>query len=407
MQIRRCAIVLLEPRERLDFDLALVASGGQWFAFEAGVVCARAAARSRNCIDSGRGRTVGELSPTQWADCEELACAHPRAVLDSLLAKQLIVAQGSDAAARDDKLRDAHWRGHAAVQHYSSRWSGIDTEEIQKDLAESGDGDLLAKLDAAPALVRERAPAGERSRCRMRSCRRSMSCSASASPVAISILRGHSRASSSRPCCSARGARAPCRTLRPKCRCSRKGCPPRWPARHRMLFTLQRVDGIAPGLYHYHPVDHALEPMQMLRADEAGRNGASVRRGTAIFRRRSRDGNRREPLPPQLLEVRNHAKAYRALILDVGHVSQAQYLGRNRTGSRRVSSPAAINEVDIEQAFGLDPIEKVHSQSPVSACALPNNARWSGIHCTPSGRDSERCMRGVGLSGFSHPERTP
>src|SRR5262249_34314533 len=32
---------------------------------------------------------------------------------------------------------------------------------------------------------------------------------------------------------------------------------------------VQHVDGIAPGLYHYHPVEHALEPMRMLGREEA------------------------------------------------------------------------------------------------------------------------------------------
>lgn len=32
---------------------------------------------------------------------------------------------------------------------------------------------------------------------------------------------------------------------------------------------VQRVEGIAPGLYHYHPIDHALEPIRMLEPDKA------------------------------------------------------------------------------------------------------------------------------------------
>jgi len=78
MQIRRCAIVLLEPRERLDFDLALVRERGnglrsklEWFA----LAPPRAA---EIALTAEEVALLGELSPTQWADCEELACAHPR-----------------------------------------------------------------------------------------------------------------------------------------------------------------------------------------------------------------------------------------------------------------------------------------------------------------------------------------
>jgi len=56
-------------------------------------------------------------------------------------------------------------------------------------------------------------------------------------------------------------------------------------------------------------------------------------------------------------KYRNHAKAYRALILDVGHLSQTQYLAATELGLAAFIT-AAINEVDIEQAFGLDPVEE-------------------------------------------------
>jgi len=86
---------------------------------------------------------------------------------------------------------------------------------------------------------------------------------------------------------------------------------------------------------HYHPVDHALEPMQMLRADEAA---AMARRFVAAqpyfvdahvmaiavsrFRR-------------NFWKYRNHAKAYRALI-PTSATCLRRISGRNRTGSRRV-----------------------------------------------------------------------
>ena len=55
--------------------------------------------------------------------------------------------------------------------------------------------------------------------------------------------------------------------------------------------------------------------------------------------------------------VTSHAKAYRALVLDVGHLSQTMYLAATELGLGAFIT-AAVNEVDIEQALGLDPLEE-------------------------------------------------
>jgi hypothetical protein len=51
-------------------------------------------------------------------------------------------------------------------------------------------------------------------------------------------------------------------------------------------------------------------------------------------------------------KYRNHAKAYRVTILDVGHLSQTLLLTATELGLGAFIS-AAINEVDIERGFGL------------------------------------------------------
>jgi putative peptide maturation dehydrogenase len=120
---------------------------------------------------------------------------------------------------------------------------------------------------------------------------------------------------------------------------------------------VRQVEGVAPGLYHYHPVDHALEPIRELDAAEAA---STARRFVAAqgyfvdahvmvvpttrFRR-------------TFWKYRNHAKAYRAVILDVGHLSQAMYLAATELGLGAFIT-AAVNEIDIEKAFDLDPLEE-------------------------------------------------
>jgi SagB-type dehydrogenase family enzyme len=68
-------------------------------------------------------------------------------------------------------------------------------------------------------------------------------------------------------------------------------------------------------------------------------------------------------------KYRNHAKAYRALVLDVGHLSQTLYLAATELGLAAFIT-AAINEVDIETAFGLDPLE----EGPLAVCGFGHRA---------------------------------
>ena len=82
MQVRRCAHVMLEPRERLDFDLALLATGGtglrtviEWIAL--------APHRDTEVVLSlDEVAVLGALSPSQWVPLDELAQSHSREVFD-------------------------------------------------------------------------------------------------------------------------------------------------------------------------------------------------------------------------------------------------------------------------------------------------------------------------------------
>ncbi|MGO4780980.1 nitroreductase family protein, partial [Lysobacter sp. 2RAB21] len=69
------------------------------------------------------------------------------------------------------------------------------------------------------------------------------------------------------------------------------------------------------------------------------------------------------------------AKAYRALVLDSGHLSQTLYLSATELGLGAFVT-SAINEIDIEQAFGLDPLV----EGPLAICGFG----WRGEHMRTS-----------------------
>lgn len=127
---------------------------------------------------------------------------------------------------------------------------------------------------------------------------------------------------------------------------------------------VQNVEGVAPGLYHYHPVDHALEPLpppSMPLADFAklalaGQHWFANAPALAVLTPR---------FARSFWKYRHHAKAYRALVLDSGHRSQTLYLSATELDLGAFVT-SAINEIDIEQAFGLDPL----AEGPLAICGF-------------------------------------
>lgn len=128
MQVRRCATLLIEPRESIGFDLNALLGGEtgvranlQWLALTAHC-------DAETPLDTAEVAVLGALSPNVWVSFDELALTAPQATLDALLAKGLIVVQESDDAnlgeyaRQDEALRATHWRDLAAVMHRHTRW---------------------------------------------------------------------------------------------------------------------------------------------------------------------------------------------------------------------------------------------------------------------------------------------
>ncbi len=119
---------------------------------------------------------------------------------------------------------------------------------------------------------------------------------------------------------------------------------------------IQHVDGITPGLYHYHPLDHALTRLEDQSAIHIGL-AKKICAGQPWFS----DAHVQVILVARFArshwKYRNHAKAYRAVILDVGHLSQLLLTCATEQGLGAFVT-AAINEKDIEAALDLDGMEQ-------------------------------------------------
>jgi putative peptide maturation dehydrogenase len=113
------------------------------------------------------------------------------------------------------------------------------------------------------------------------------------------------------------------------------------------------VDDLAPGLYHYGVEHHELELLDELRGrdlvalnEELLAGQAHLAGAAVVFYLTSRYGRTFWKYP-------RHAKAYKVLLLDAGHLSQTSYLVCSSLGLGAFVT-AAINETNIDQLLGLD-----------------------------------------------------
>lgn len=360
MRLRRCTHLLIEPRERLELDLARLFAGGtglakvrEWFAL--------AAHRDEEFVlEPAEIAALGNVSPDDWQDAASVAATHGAVVVDALLERGLFVSDAPRHAAmreQDERVRAAHWRPLSAVLHRHTRWQGIDTLEAERRFATESDLKFLDRLGPPEPLLRERvlpaqriplARAGDsaleslvhaRVTCRNFDPGRLVT----AEDFATILYRAF-------------GARAV--SNQPGIDVMKRACPSGGGLHPTEAYLLvQHVQGIEPGLYHYHPVDHALEPLRMLDADAARSLALHLAAGQRHFMDAHVQLVYASRLPRTFWKYRNHMKAYRAITLDVGHLSQMLYLAAAECGLAAFIT-AAVNEIDIEREFGLDPMQE-------------------------------------------------
>jgi len=165
MKIRRCAIVLIEPREKLAFNLESLSNGGDGLDAQIELLALAPHLDGEVPVTAEQVAVLNALVAAPWREFDELAQQHDAHVLEGLLDMGLLIGDGEAHAAvraRDDALRAANWHAHSAVAHYFGRWRGVTSGE---DLAKSGVytmSELFARLGAPPPHVHERVSAHER-----------------------------------------------------------------------------------------------------------------------------------------------------------------------------------------------------------------------------------------------------
>jgi putative peptide maturation dehydrogenase len=359
-----------------DFDSLLAGGNGlrterQWIAL--------APHLDRECVvDAEEVTLLGCVPSNEWIARDELlAMHHPGGrhglvfdglVLDGLVAKGLVLSDTElpDLRTRDAALRAGHWHALAAVGHAFARWQNVASGEMVQNLGMRSVAELVEKLGTPPPHFHERGAPAARialtvpqptpldALLRRRSTCRNFDAVRTVPRDLLAHLLHRTFGAQAAHAVTADTA------IVKKNSPSAGGLHPT-----EAYLLVQRVTDLAPGLYHYHVGDHALEPLQMLSPDEALQLAGRFVASQDWFARAHALVILAPRFTRSFWKYRNHAKVYRAVTLDVGHLAQTLQISATEFGLGAFVT-SAVNEVDIEQALGLAPM----FESPLAVCGI-------------------------------------
>jgi len=433
MKIRRCAVLFLEPREEVAFDLGELLKGGDGLRRERRWVALAPHVGEEVEVDGEERELLGRLSPSQWIDARTLGVPAPTA-LARLLAAGLAVGDGEGHAAwraRDEAQRATYWHPLGATLHAFTRWSGVDAVQNMKDSGTETAVQMREVLGTPPVEAAHRGDASSRLKLPR------IGATAFDHLLARRVTCRNFDPSRTLPLDLFAQLMQRVFAAQAEVRVSDdtvflKKNVPSGGGLHPVecYLVVQNVEGIAPGLYHYHAVDHALEPLPFpagadaaevaeQRADAAAHVGAVPAGAPPSGAGRAHhvpppryapvEGSRRARLREFLQDMvarqhwfadahvavvlcprfdrtfwkyRRHAKGYRVVALEAGHLSQTLYLAATDAGLGAFIT-GAINEKELERAFGLDHV----NQGALAVCGFGwRAARMENAELDPAGR---------------------
>lgn len=360
MRLRRCQhlMVELDQQPRFSFEGLLAGGDGldrspRWLAFAAHLDTPVAVTLPQLAV-------LAQVDREAWTERASLEASHGVETVEALLQAGLLLPEQGDPSrqARDEAVREVEWWTPALVAHVHGGWQGLDIEARTERGLMLSSQQMVDEFGAAPPPAHVRGdgaprlplPGGEGTAfdellAARRTCR-------NFDPEAV--LDAAAFATMMRRVWGAVGTR----TLAPGAVAVKKTSPAGGGMHAIEAYVLaRRVEGIAPGFYHYLAMEHALEPVQPLTDAEAGDWAHRFVAGQHWF----------TDVPVMVVMVarfdrlfwkyRRHAKAWRVLHLDAGHLSQTMYLSATELGLGCFVT-AAINDRDIERALALPPLRE-------------------------------------------------
>jgi putative peptide maturation dehydrogenase len=294
-----------------------------------------------------------ELPAETWSD-------RASALVDELERKGLVVVEGRESEARDERISAAHWNPSAALYHARGRWSGVDLPlhtlpEATLALGDDAAVEFIGRFGPPPPhfhsvaeplatleLPLVDAEGGLFEALSRRQTSRVFDRSRSVSLEQLATLLR-----------AVFGAQA-LATITDDAVGIRKTSPSGGGLHPIEAYPLVcDVEGVEPGVHHYHVGDHALELVERLDEEEARALALAFTCGQGYFREASVLVVLAARFERSFWKYRGHEKAYGVTLMDAGHLSQTFYLVCAELGLGAFVT-AAINNVDVDDRLGLD-----------------------------------------------------
>ena len=368
MRLRRPHYLVFEPREQPDRSLhRLLAAADDtpnvdWVAL--------APHLAAECVVEADDLPVFQaLAPGDTVDAASLAARFGPARIDRLVAAGLLVGEHEahrEVRARDDRLAVGGWWGPAALAQVFGRWDGVDVAAIEREEGTLTATRLVEKHGPPPPQALALGPEGDGIR---------LPVVAGTAFDALLAARTTCRnfdvagalALDDVACVLARvfGAQGALE-LAPGATILKKHSPSGGALHPIEAFVLvQRAEGLAPGIYHYHCTRHALEPMRPMDAEAARGAARDLVAGQAWFVDAPVHVLMAARFPRSHWKYRKHPKAWKVVQLDAGHLSQTLLLSATERGLGAFVT-GAINDGQAERLFGLDGLDL----APIAVCGF-------------------------------------
>ena len=365
-KVRRCTTLYLEKRERLMFDPIRLLQGEGGLVAQGETIALVPQLGREVVLTAAEVAALDTVSQTVWQPVDELAKTMGEDCLHSLLAKGILVERGTSSDVRDEQMRDSNWHPLIAIAHAFSRWTGTDSVAAQREARLHSVDDMVAACGPPPHHFHQREDAKARttlSRPEFNTLDALMEARATCRNFDTTVAL--SQADLGAILHRAFGMQGS-ETLAPEAVALKKNHPSGGGLHPLEVYLIvQRVDGLQSGLYHYNVESHALDLLHGLPIAEVQALALNAVAGQEYF----------SEAPVMLVvaarftrsfwKYRNHPKIYRAILLETGHASQNLYLAATELGLGAYIT-AAINEIEIEQAFNLDPL----LEGPLAVCGV-------------------------------------
>jgi len=385
MHVRRPAHLRFEYREAPEFALANLVSGGAASSTGGRWLASAAHADGETEVEL-EDLALFQTVPDEGIDADKLEAAFGADRLHRLLSRGVLLSDCAEHALHarnDDAVRAANWWGPAAIVQRLGRWDGIDVDQIEathgkrrmSGMIEQNGLPPVEALSLQPPLRRQSLPQpaytefdallASRATCRNFD-------GAALLPLADLATMLH----------RVFGAQAS-QELAPGAVMLKKNSPSGGGLHPIEAFVLvQRVEGFAPGLYHYQCVEHALELLREMPGAQVAIAAHELVAGQVWFANAPVLVLMAARFERNFWKYRNHAKAWKVIQLDAGHLSQNFYLSATELGHGAFVT-GAINDRCAERLFELDGL----STGAIAVCGFGKRATQGGhIEFDPLGK---------------------